>query len=729
MPPKRSRARAPPTPPPPVLSRISSSHASSSLSPPSGLSLSDDAEDAEDDEETQTSPPDVAYRYPSAVPIFSDLSEREQAFKTARFLGCQVDGCRCEGLEPPSQNVRLVSRDEVDEEVEMADEWRTSEGWWRRCGVCGHGWKGEGHVWSEGISEAERKRRAKVVGRIEEVLQDEGQLLTFPTPSSDSIVSLLKQLTHFVRPSGKAPVGALPPPIDLMDSPAVSTPMEEDLELEEQRPAKRSRLNDTGEPKEKEKGKKPAKKGKGTKPRTLVRGTRGLGLIPVEMDKEGNTHVVAGEMEVEEGEEEGEEEEVMKRPELDEGERRRRTEIKEKEKEREEEVVRRLTKGVNVEDTAEGRAAQPQGEVEVWQGVELPKLPQRPAALEQMKSEILLPVVSSRNPTPVATLLLIGLKNLFQRQLPKMPREYITRLVLDKNHISMAIVKRGWKVVGGICYRPFESRGFAEIVFCAVDSNEQVKGYGSHLMNSLKDHVRKAHPTINHFLTYADNYAVGYFKKQGFTKEISYDRERWVGYIKDYEGGTIMQCTMLPKIRYLEVHQILADQKAAILAKIRTISKSHVVHPGLQVFKNRKPDQEIKLSKEDVPGLTESGWNPDLDEIIRQPKRNPHHVMLQLVLSDLQNENSAWPFQKPVDKNVVHDYYEVTPHPMDLGTMEYKLENNHYQTVEDFVNDANLIFTNCRNYNGEKNTYTQLANKLQKALERILKKRQGVVIV
>ena len=81
-------------------------------------------------------------------------------------------------------------------------------------------------------------------------------------------------------------------------------------------------------------------------------------------------------------------------------------------------------------------------------------------------------------------------------------------------------------------------------------------------MNSLKDHVRASHPTISHFLTYADNYAVGYFKKQGFSKEINYARERWVGYIKDYEGGTIMHCQMLPKVRYLDVHQMLADQKA-----------------------------------------------------------------------------------------------------------------------------------------------------------------------
>lgn len=41
-----------------------------------------------------------------------------------------------------------------------------------------------------------------------------------------------------------------------------------------------------------------------------------------------------------------------------------------------------------------------------------------------------------------------------------------------------------------------------------------------------------------HFLTYADNYAVGYFQKQGFTKEITLDKSLWMGYIKDYEGGT-----------------------------------------------------------------------------------------------------------------------------------------------------------------------------------------------
>lgn len=32
-------------------------------------------------------------------------------------------------------------------------------------------------------------------------------------------------------------------------------------------------------------------------------------------------------------------------------------------------------------------------------------------------------------------------------------------------------------------------------------------------MNHLKDHVKSA-SDVMHFLTYADNYAIGYFKKQ-----------------------------------------------------------------------------------------------------------------------------------------------------------------------------------------------------------------------
>lgn len=225
--------------------------------------------------------------------------------------------------------------------------------------------------------------------------QDEDLLTQFPTPHPESIESLLRQLQHFQKPTGgKKPAAILPSHIDLRDSATPFSPRDDDDLLphsDEERPRKRRRsgsdeeenadedgATSTGSPKAKQHGKKPGGKtaGKGTKPRTVVRGARGL--VPMETDAEGNQHV-AGRLPdsaLENGAEEDEDEEedvpLAQRPQLDEGERRRREVIKEKEREREDEVLRRLAKGSNVEDGAEGlgRAA-PGVDVEVWEGVEL----------------------------------------------------------------------------------------------------------------------------------------------------------------------------------------------------------------------------------------------------------------------------------------------------------------------------------------------------------------------
>jgi histone acetyltransferase len=121
-------------------------------------------------------------------------------------------------------------------------------------------------------------------------------------------------------------------------------------------------------------------------------------------------------------------------------------------------------------------------------------------------------------------------------------------------------------------------------------------------MDHFKHHVRTTYSSMMHFLTYADNYAVGYFKKQGFTKEITLSRSVWAGYIKDYEGGTIMECALLPKINYLEIRDIIARQRGVVLAKIREVSKSHKVYPGIQQFQITN-DGGFKIDYRDVRGL------------------------------------------------------------------------------------------------------------------------------
>jgi histone acetyltransferase len=99
---------------------------------------------------------------------------------------------------------------------------------------------------------------------------------------------------------------------------------------------------------------------------------------------------------------------------------------------------------------------------------------ENPAVLEEREGVIEFRVVNNDN-SRENMIILTGLKNIFHKQLPKMPREYIARLIYDRNHLSMVIVKKPLQVVGGITYRPFNHRRFAEIAFCAITSSEQVK--------------------------------------------------------------------------------------------------------------------------------------------------------------------------------------------------------------------------------------------------------------
>lgn len=50
-----------------------------------------------------------------------------------------------------------------------------------------------------------------------------------------------------------------------------------------------------------------------------------------------------------------------------------------------------------------------------------------------------------------------------------------------------------------------------EIVFLAIMSDHQIKGYGTKLMNELKTRLKKRN--IHFLMTCADNLAIGYFTK------------------------------------------------------------------------------------------------------------------------------------------------------------------------------------------------------------------------
>lgn len=67
--------------------------------------------------------------------------------------------------------------------------------------------------------------------------------------------------------------------------------------------------------------------------------------------------------------------------------------------------------------------------------------------LEERSGEIEFRVVNNDG-SRESFIILTGLKCIFQKQLPKMPKDYIARLVYDRTHLSMAIVKHPLEVVG-----------------------------------------------------------------------------------------------------------------------------------------------------------------------------------------------------------------------------------------------------------------------------------------
>src|SRR6266567_619842 len=107
------------------------------------------------------------------------------------------------------------------------------------------------------------------------------------------------------------------------------------------------------------------------------------------------------------------------------------------------------------------------------------------------------------------------------------------------------------------------------------------------------------------------------------------------------------------------------------------------------------------------------------------------------LLSEMQNHASSWPFREPVKLSDAADYYDVIEQPMgssfpfvqkppfrelyfflavtDLRSMAEKLENGKYANLEEFVDDAQLIFDNCRFYNVEDSMWCKHANRLEKA--------------
>lgn len=275
-------------------------------------------------------------------------------------------------------------------------------------------------------------------------------------------------------------------------------------------------------------------------------------------------------------------------------------------------------------------------------------------------------------------------RNIFKAELSEMPEHYISRLVFNKKHFTVILIREG-NILGGICYRPFFDRDFAEIAFCAISSRVQVRGYGAYVMACVKRCLQVQ--GINNILTYADNSAVNYFKRQGFSLKICFPRERWCRYIKDYIGATLIHCKIQQDVDYLYLHDITDEQKRFVSKLLPDFPLNHATSWPIKRVQGIVIDQEAHF------------------DVANQ---------MRLIVQKAKLHSKAWPFLQPVNLTDAPRYLDIVKKPMDLSTLEKNVNSGKYQTLQQFRDDMWLIFTNCIKYNGDSSVYSKHAADLEK---------------
>ncbi|KAK9802709.1 hypothetical protein WJX73_009720 [Symbiochloris irregularis] len=87
------------------------------------------------------------------------------------------------------------------------------------------------------------------------------------------------------------------------------------------------------------------------------------------------------------------------------------------------------------------------------------------------------------------------------------------------------------------------------------------------------------------------------------------------------------------------------------------------------------------------------------------------------ILKVVRAHKWAWPFNQPVDLNRFKDYLRVITQPMDLATVQGKLDAGQYSEPTQFEADMRLIFDNCRRYNAVDQEVVVMGNTLESKFE------------
>jgi len=89
------------------------------------------------------------------------------------------------------------------------------------------------------------------------------------------------------------------------------------------------------------------------------------------------------------------------------------------------------------------------------------------------------------------------------------------------------------------------------------------------------------------------------------------------------------------------------------------------------------------------------------------------HELIKKTFKAIQNNRNSQPFKEPVNPNVNPKYYEIVKEPMDLQTIEGRVNYNQYNCLAEFIGDITRIFENCRYFNPQGTGVAKAAENLE----------------
>ncbi|KAI9276566.1 Bromodomain-containing protein [Sporodiniella umbellata] len=122
-----------------------------------------------------------------------------------------------------------------------------------------------------------------------------------------------------------------------------------------------------------------------------------------------------------------------------------------------------------------------------------------------------------------------------------------------------------------------------------------------------------------------------------------------------------------------------------------------------------RPKREIHMPSKDYPETF----------TVASPKGMKYCLQTVKELKKQKYRHLSFPFLYPVDPVALNipDYPTIVQHPMDLHTIEQKLNKNDYQSPDEFAADVHLMFDNCYLYNPPQLPIHTMAKQFQAVFE------------